>query len=393
MGGARAIIAGGAAERGRRCAAAPGVLRRLRMGQNGAEEDAGMARRGETAMQERAMQGRLPGGGDRVQRADGRPWARRRSPLVTLATLLLVAAAAAGAETAPAAAEAPPALVLAEGVVPHAGVDAIYHRFAAGYDRLDAAAVADLYTPDALYLAPGNEVMRGRAAIGDSFAGFFGAVRAQGGRLAIRFEVLDRVVAPGMVGDVGHFLLSRPGGGGGGMRGKFSVVARQGDDGAWRFHVDSYSGVDEAPAAAADPAAAGLSPEERAAAAASLLAAESAFADAFARRDRDAFFAAVAPDAVFLAPERALVGKAEVEAEWGGFFEPAEAPFSWRPVRAEPSPDGALGLTNGPVYDPAGQWIGSFQSIWRRQPDGSWRVIFDGAPSCRPPAEPAAPAS
>jgi uncharacterized protein (TIGR02246 family) len=201
-------------------------------------------------MKESAMKGRLPGGGDRVQRADGRARAPRRYPtLLTLATLLLGVAAAAGAETTPGAeaAEAPPALVLAAGVVPHVGVDAIYHRFSAAYDTLDAAAVAALYTADALYLAPGNEVMRGRSAIGDSFSGFFDSVRAEGGRLAIRFEVLDRVVAPGMVSDVGHFLLSRSGsgGGGGGMRGKFSVVAREGTDGAWRFHVDSYSGVEE----------------------------------------------------------------------------------------------------------------------------------------------------
>jgi uncharacterized protein (TIGR02246 family) len=181
---------------------------------------------------------------------------RRRGPSrrgAKLAGALLLGLAALAGESGAGAAEptastaAPPPLLLAEGVAAHAGVDAIYHRFAAAYDHLDAAAVADLYTPDALYLAPGNEVMRGRAAIGDSFAGFFDSVRAEGGRLAIRFEVLDRVVAPGMVSDVGHFLLTRSGdgGGGGGMRGKFSVVAREGADGAWRFHVDSYSGVEE----------------------------------------------------------------------------------------------------------------------------------------------------
>lgn len=194
-------------------------------------------------------------------------------------------AAAAPAEPAEPTA-APPAVVHAEGVAPHAGVDAIYQRFAAGYDTLDAAAVADLYTADALYLAPGSEVQRGRDAIRGGFAGFFDAVRAEGGRLAIRFEILDRVVAPGLVSDVGHFLLGRDGGPE--ARGKFAVVAREEGDGAWRFHVDSYSDVEEAGPPAANPTSVTpRSPGEREAARASLPAAEAAFAGAFARRDRD----------------------------------------------------------------------------------------------------------
>jgi uncharacterized protein (TIGR02246 family) len=161
-------------------------------------------------------------------------------------------------------AASPPAVVHAEGVAPHAGVDAVYERFAAAYDALDGAAVADLYTADALYLVPGNEVMRGRDAIRGNLAGFLDAVRREGGRLAIRFEILDRVVAPGLVSDVGHFRLARSGGGGSEMRGKFAVVARQEGDGAWRFHVDSYSGVaEEAPLAAGTSSEEPLSPEER----------------------------------------------------------------------------------------------------------------------------------
>jgi uncharacterized protein (TIGR02246 family) len=185
--------------------------------------------------------------------------------------LALATPAAAG----PAA--SPPAVVHGEGVAPHAGVDAVYERFAAAYDALDATAVADLYTADALYLVPGNEVMRGRDALGGNFAGFFDAVRSQGGRLAIRFEILDRVVAPGLVSDVGHFRLASSGGVGSEMRGKFAVVARQEGDGAWRFHVDSYSGVEEeAPPAAAPSSAEPRSPEDREAARAPLPAVEAA---------------------------------------------------------------------------------------------------------------------
>lgn len=166
----------------------------------------------------------------------------------------------------PAAADppaSPPAVVHAEGVAPHAGVDTVYRRFAAAYDALDAQAVADLYTAEALYLVPGNEVMRGRDAILTNFAGFFDAVRSEGGRLAIRFEIIDRVVAPGLVSDVGHFRLGRSGGGGSVMRGKFAVVAREDAEGAWRFHVDSYSGVEQETSPAAGPSSEPLAPEER----------------------------------------------------------------------------------------------------------------------------------
>ena len=38
---------------------------------------------------------------------------------------------------------------------------------------------------------------------------------------------------------------------------------------------------------------------------------------------------------------------------------------------------GTLALTSGPVFDPQGKQIGMFNSIWRLEPDGRWRVVFD----------------
>ncbi len=38
---------------------------------------------------------------------------------------------------------------------------------------------------------------------------------------------------------------------------------------------------------------------------------------------------------------------------------------------------GELALSTGPVYDPAGKQVATFNSIWRREPDGSWLIIFD----------------
>jgi hypothetical protein len=40
-------------------------------------------------------------------------------------------------------------------------------------------------------------------------------------------------------------------------------------------------------------------------------------------------------------------------------------------------PSGRLAMTSGPVTDAEGKPAGAFHSIWRREDDGVWRVIFD----------------
>lgn len=114
----------------------------------------------------------------------------------------------------------------------------------------------------------------------------------------------------------------------------------------------------------------------------SLRAAEQAFADAFASRDRAAFEALIHPDAVFGGAEGPLTGKAAVMEVWGTYLEPEDAPFSWRPERVLVAPDGRLGVTTGPVMAPDGTHVGAFSSTWERQEDGGWLVIFDMGPSC-----------
>ncbi|MBC8647785.1 MAG: nuclear transport factor 2 family protein [Thermoanaerobaculia bacterium] len=117
-------------------------------------------------------------------------------------------------------------------------------------------------------------------------------------------------------------------------------------------------------------------------------AAEAAFAAAFADRDQAKFFSFVAEDAVFLSPGETLTGKPQVVQGWSRFFQGASAPFSWRPERVVANGAGDLGLSLGPVFDPAGKQVGNYSSVWRKQKDGTWKVIFDGpgSPVC-PPAE------
>jgi ketosteroid isomerase-like protein len=107
-----------------------------------------------------------------------------------------------------------------------------------------------------------------------------------------------------------------------------------------------------------------------------VLETERAFARTMATRDRAAFAAFLADDAIFFGDDAALRGKQAVAAAWAGYFD-GEAPFSWEPEQVEVLDSGDLALTSGPVYDPRGTRIATFNSIWRRQADGTWRIVFD----------------
>ena len=121
-----------------------------------------------------------------------------------------------------------------------------------------------------------------------------------------------------------------------------------------------------------------------------VFAAESTFAASMANRDTAAFARFVASDAVFVGGRQVSHGKREVLAAWGGFFVGPSAPFSWRPTSVEVLASGSLALSSGPVFDAAGKQVSTFNSIWRREPDGRWLVVFDkGCPSCNCQAPPA----
>lgn len=110
-------------------------------------------------------------------------------------------------------------------------------------------------------------------------------------------------------------------------------------------------------------------------------AAERAFANTMATRDQAAFATYVADEAIFFGRD-VLRGRTAVVEGWKAYFEGATAPFSWEPETVEVLDSGTLALSSGPVWDPAGKRIGTFNSIWRREADGRWRVVFDkGCPA------------
>ncbi|HET9821358.1 MAG TPA: nuclear transport factor 2 family protein [Burkholderiaceae bacterium] len=106
-------------------------------------------------------------------------------------------------------------------------------------------------------------------------------------------------------------------------------------------------------------------------------AAELAFARSMAERDFEAFSRHVAEDTVFFGQRDVLRGKAAVLAGWKAFFEGPQAPFSWAPDRVEVLASGALALSTGPVRNARGEVIARFNSVWQREADGRWRVVFD----------------
>jgi ketosteroid isomerase-like protein len=104
---------------------------------------------------------------------------------------------------------------------------------------------------------------------------------------------------------------------------------------------------------------------------------ETAFAQSMADRDLAAFTSFISPEAVFVGVGGTTRGPKEIAAAWKGFFDRPDAPFSWRPETVEIISSGTLGLSSGPVFDPTGQRISTYNSTWRRDPDGVWRIIFD----------------
>ena len=140
-------------------------------------------------------------------------------------------------------------LVLEEGVAAHNGLDEIYGRFTAGYKKLDAASVANLYSETAAYLAPGENLDIGRQKVLETFTKFFDSVRKQNGRMEISFRIVQREVDQNLAYDVGIYTLTsfNEKGEARASKGKFMVVAKREKDGVWRFQVDGYNDLPKPP--------------------------------------------------------------------------------------------------------------------------------------------------
>lgn len=133
-------------------------------------------------------------------------------------------------------------LILERGVSAHKEIDAIYKTFSEAYRTLDVEKVANLYTENAAYLPPANDILQGRAAIRPTFQSFFDWIKSEGRTMTISFRIFQRKVDKNLAYDVGIYTIRqfKDGKEAGTGQGKFIVVAVK-EKGNWRFQVDGYS--------------------------------------------------------------------------------------------------------------------------------------------------------
>jgi ketosteroid isomerase-like protein len=93
---------------------------------------------------------------------------------------------------------------------------------------------------------------------------------------------------------------------------------------------------------------------------------------------RHAFIAYLAEDSVVFNPDYPVPGK-----QWAEKIpQPGNGVLNWHPVYADIAASGDLGYTTGPWdfksnAQPQEISYGEFNSIWRKQPDGSWKNVCD----------------
>jgi len=98
-----------------------------------------------------------------------------------------------------------------------------------------------------------------------------------------------------------------------------------------------------------------------------------------------AFILYAADDAVVLRGDQLVVGKSELIAFYQDQYgENEDESLSWEPDFVDVSSSGDLGYTYGQYtysyVDSTGSTIehtGIFHTVWKRQPDGTWRFVWD----------------
>ena len=121
---------------------------------------------------------------------------------------------------------------------------------------------------------------------------------------------------------------------------------------------------------------------------------EIAFSQSVENKDIEAFKSFLDDDARFVG-RSVMSGPDAITAAWNDFFAEDGPDIKWRPQFVEVLEDRTLALTRGPYRiigkDAEGnsveQW-GTFNSVWRMNSDGKWRVVFDaGDVAAAPPDE------
>lgn len=119
---------------------------------------------------------------------------------------------------------------------------------------------------------------------------------------------------------------------------------------------------------------------------ASLLAADEQFAAATAATGLEGWMAAFESTAIQMEPDQPFSpGLQSIRAAMAPAFADSTFKLTWRPTMAFASMAGDLGYTLGiwqsrhyTAQGAAQISTGKYVTIWRKQADGSWKVVFDG---------------
>jgi len=106
---------------------------------------------------------------------------------------------------------------------------------------------------------------------------------------------------------------------------------------------------------------------------------------AYASKDADKAASFVAADGAIYAPNApAAQGDAAVKKMAADMFKLPDVKLSWTPTLVEAAKSGDLGFTSGTYEfsfkDPSGKTIddkGKYVTVWKKQADGSWKVVRD----------------
>ena len=114
-------------------------------------------------------------------------------------------------------------------------------------------------------------------------------------------------------------------------------------------------------------------------------AADEGWARVFGAKDLKASLDFCADDASFMAPSAPVaVGREVIGKSFAAFFTLPDLKITWRPSKIEVARSGELGYSTGAYEmsfkDPSGKTLsdkGKYVTIWKQQPNGSWKVICD----------------
>jgi ketosteroid isomerase-like protein len=119
--------------------------------------------------------------------------------------------------------------------------------------------------------------------------------------------------------------------------------------------------------------------------AAAIMQADAAFAAAVAAHDRARFLTFIADVTTFNGgTANEIRGRDAVMKSWSDFFDPDGPTLTWAPTSAAVIGAGDLGYSTGSSVlkgkDAKGALVerrGEYLTVWRKQADGAWRVVFD----------------